>query len=96
MHIKARGEEEKDGGLPGPLVKKPPGICPLPPLWESRLTLSPKSQGKTDFTTSWGGGNHLWARAQLPGTFPIQHAEQFNLLSSPGLMKITVNGLFID
>lgn len=40
--------------------------------------------------------DHLLVRAQPPGAFPILLAEQFNLRSTPGIIKITVNVLFID
>ena len=40
--------------------------------------------------------DHLLVRAQPPGTFPILLVEQFNLVSTPGIIKITVNVLLID
>lgn len=40
--------------------------------------------------------DHLLAHAQLSGAFPILLAEQFNLMSIPGLIKIIINVLFID
>lgn len=76
--------------IPAATRDPPPPRAVALPRQESNLTLSPESLGKIYFTISQRS-TISWPVARLPGAFPILLAEQFNLETPPGLIKITVN-----